>query len=322
MYKAEIDKLGILLYGYDDEKQYILQKYGKCDLKDLASRYQNLKQKLPKQLIKMVFKRVAQLIFLLASQNQYHTDIKPANVVLEDEDAAKFTYNIKVIDFASTSNVVKGVQGFTPLYFLSPMRSSDGCTITVNTPAERLRNEFYTFFRMMQEILLDKSSLSELFVKEKQSFADLEQINKIILSLYSEEIKSDATTKKIFGLIERFPHEKYEIQEIKDTIALIQDEVYTDNDKAIMVISSQKLEARSEKRNPLEILLSLKCFISLNCSRNDTFTNQFPLQGDLDKYLATPDLNIYLLLGKSGSGKSLFIYQDYLSRISSVDSGA
>lgn len=87
-------------------------------------------------MIKVVFKSVSQAIFELSARGFYHSDIKPANIVLEQAgpggksshlertESEGSAYWIKLIDFASTSDQLRVEAGYTEEYFLSGLSVS------------------------------------------------------------------------------------------------------------------------------------------------------------------------------------------------------
>lgn len=64
--------------------------------------------------------------------------------------------------------------------------------------------------------------------------------------------------------------------------------------------------------NPLETILSLNCYIDLQCSRYADHSQAQGLEQTVTHYLADEHGRVFLLMGKSGSGKSLFLFRHYL----------
>jgi len=75
------------LEDFDDDNRCLLFRAGKCSLKEYLDELQKHKSKKEKRidtnLIKYIFKNVAELIIMLHSKDIYHTDIKPDNMEFE-----------------------------------------------------------------------------------------------------------------------------------------------------------------------------------------------------------------------------------------------
>ncbi len=113
---------------------------------------------------------------LLLSEHKYcHSDIKPENVTLVQEQGDN-RYLIKVIDFGELWRDELVQNTFTPNYFLNPMKEYDSKNNMVFKNIEdRLKNEFFTIVRTLQRFMIKESRVSEDFAIRKDLMASNKQ---------------------------------------------------------------------------------------------------------------------------------------------------
>lgn len=124
-------------------------------------------------------------------------------------------------------------------------------------------------------------------------------------------MKKDSTISQIFNLIKELP-DKFSIGLVKQIITQIKEEHYEDEVNLVANIVKEKIQLKAGQSNPLEWILSFKCYIDLYCSRYATSTEGRPIDDVMIDYLNNDKQFVYLLLGKSGSGKSLYVYRHYV----------
>jgi serine/threonine protein kinase len=85
-------------------------------------------------------------MLLLSSKCYCHSDLKPENVTFIKIEGEK--YQAKVIDFGELTRDKFTPKGYTPNYFLNPMRQYDNQgRIVLENMNEIFKNEFFTIVR-------------------------------------------------------------------------------------------------------------------------------------------------------------------------------
>lgn len=72
------------------------------------------------------------------------------------------------------------------------------------------------------------------------------------------------------------------------------------------------MQLRHGEANPLEVILSMGCYIDLACSRYDHQYPGRPVNDVLLEFLNSDSQSIFLLMGTSGSGKSLLLWRHFV----------
>jgi serine/threonine protein kinase len=85
-------------------------------------------------------------MLLLSSKSYCHSDLKPENITFINIEGDK--YQAKIIDFGELTRNSLSTKGYTPNYFLNPMRQyNDQGKIVFENMEERFKNEFFTIVR-------------------------------------------------------------------------------------------------------------------------------------------------------------------------------
>lgn len=115
--------------------------------------------------------------------------------------------------------------------------------------------------------------------------------------------------------MQKFAEYSADFDLIAKTVADIKEMHYIDNEAYISQIANKKIEIKAGEINPLEMILSLNCNIKLYVSVIPNAPSDKKLKSTLHNFLNNTTQSIYLLLGKSGSGKSLFL-RTYFAKLS------
>lgn len=83
----------------------------------------------------------------------------------------------------------------------------------------------------------------------------------------------------------------------------------------VATIVKEKIQLKAGQSNPLEWIVSFKCYIDLYCSRYAGSAEGRPIDDVMADYLNNDKQFIYLLLGTSGSGKSLYVYRHFVKMV-------
>eukprot|EP00825_Cyclidium_porcatum_P044586 TRINITY_DN6589_c0_g1_i1.p1 TRINITY_DN6589_c0_g1~~TRINITY_DN6589_c0_g1_i1.p1 ORF type:complete len:1211 (-),score=194.06 TRINITY_DN6589_c0_g1_i1:148-3780(-) len=102
---------------------------------------------------------------------------------------------------------------------------------------------------------------------------------------------------------------EYYLEKINSINQQIKEEQFIDNYQIIRSIASNDIKHRSLQINPLEVIISLQCYIEITCSKQSSSIEGQHLELQLDNFLANSSQWIFLIIGQAGSGKSTFLIQ-------------
>lgn len=121
---------------------------------------------------------------------------------------------------------------------------------------------------------------------------------------------------KIIIAMDKFQSNNF-IERVADLLPFIPDSQFADAQSFIPQITHRKKRVLHGTMHPLEASLRLHCYLTLYCSRLpdqqlDTLTSKkVSLEAAVCNFLREDDQSVFLLFGKPGSGKSLFLFKHF-----------
>lgn len=162
-------------------------------------------------------------------------------------------------------------------------------------------------------MMIDKSqsNVANMFINVNEIHKNYDEINRHIKDRYKlDQLREDDVLKQIFQLMAAQPP-RYDIEAVRLLAESIPENSYLDCENFVQEIANEKIKQKLSSFTALDVIMSLHCYISLECSSSLDFFDRTDLSADVDNFLLNDQKCIYLLMGKSGAGKSLFLLNHY-----------
>ncbi|KRX06297.1 Protein kinase-like domain [Pseudocohnilembus persalinus] len=220
IFDEDFEDIACTLAKYDNEKMTLYYHLGICSLQEFMS--QRSEQKIfwwqNQQELCYILKQSYEFFNILFEKNLYHTDMKPANIVLVPQTGAAVqkVFEIRFIDFGACVEDYNQLIAYTQLYFIPDIneKAKEKGHFFANKQ-ERIKAELYTLARTMIRIMLDS-----VWVKEERNpsdkvyFENTEEGNQLALkklyAYYSKDL-----VNVIEQMIEQKDPEEYQ-QELEE----------------------------------------------------------------------------------------------------------
>ncbi|KRW98388.1 WD40-repeat-containing domain [Pseudocohnilembus persalinus] len=322
---SKLESYSMLLNRADDKNYSLYYNLGLCTLKEF-NEYRKKKQiKWKKKELLYIFKRLVEFVLLMNEYKYFHGDIKPMNIVLQEVEEQ---LQVKVIDFAGSSQDWKFHSMITPLYFNHYKRKK----YLINHPEfesqqERLKNELYTVVRVFQDICVHnsgKKELKDLFSlgtdenKNLNIFQTEEKLNRLMeaLKIEYQDLYQEKDFQQFFDFIQnKMITEDYDINElqtfIKNDKIFPQDEQSIEDEGQICknIIQDKLYNNKKNKfdQDPMEELFKLETYQLPQCTVSESSQQRHDLLDQVYQFFASQTQQIFIIYGDSGQGKASFL---------------
>ncbi|KRX00809.1 Protein kinase-like domain [Pseudocohnilembus persalinus] len=162
---GDFEDIGCKMEKYDNKSKTIYYDCGQCSLSELIQVRRKFKVEWfdREQEILYIAKELLKLFEVLFQKGIYHTDLKPANIVLNKlsgpDNVSK--YYLKLIDFGSAQFDYSQIQYLTKEYYVPDIEKK----LPIKSKDDREKFELYTVGRTLQALMLSS-------IWEKEGISD------------------------------------------------------------------------------------------------------------------------------------------------------